>query len=63
MLDGTAGRHRVALRSRAISGAAPFFSTLAACLSLIVIHWVSSYFTEASATLSALTDGHATILI
>ena len=63
VMDGTAGRHRVALMSRAISGTAPFFSTLAACLSLIVIHWVLSYFTEASPTLSALTKGHATILI
>lgn len=45
------------------SGTVPFFSTLAACLSLIVIHWVLSYFTEASPTLSALTKGHATILI
>ena len=49
--------------SRAISGTAPFFASLAAALSLIVIHWLLSYFTEASPMLSALTKGHDTILI
>lgn len=49
--------------SRAISGTAPFFASLAAALSLIVIHWLLSYFTETSPTLSALTKGHDTILI
>lgn len=51
------------LASRAISGTAPFFSTLAATFTLIATHWLISYFTETSRTLSDLTKGHDTVLI
>jgi uncharacterized membrane protein YcaP (DUF421 family) len=49
--------------SRAISGTAPFIASLAAAFSLIVIHWVLSYFTESWPALSYLTKGHDTLLI
>jgi uncharacterized membrane protein YcaP (DUF421 family) len=49
--------------SRAISGTAPFISSLAAAFSLIAIHWVLSYFTESSPALSYLTKGRDTLLI
>ncbi len=32
--------------SRAISGTAPFFASLAAALSLVAIHWLLSYLAE-----------------
>jgi uncharacterized membrane protein YcaP (DUF421 family) len=49
--------------SRAISGTAPFVASLAGTLVLILTHWIISYFTEGSPTLSALTKGHDTVLV
>jgi uncharacterized membrane protein YcaP (DUF421 family) len=49
--------------SRAITGSAPFGSTLAGSFVLIVVHWVMSYLTERSPGLSRLTKGAATTLV
>jgi uncharacterized membrane protein YcaP (DUF421 family) len=49
--------------SRAVSGNAPFFGSLAAALLFILIHWVISYFTESSRSLSYLVKGHDTVLV
>lgn len=49
--------------SRAISGTAPFFASLAATFVLIAAHWVISYFTETWPALSYLTKGYDTVLI
>jgi uncharacterized membrane protein YcaP (DUF421 family) len=49
--------------SRAISGTAPFVASLAATFTLVVTHWVISYFTECSPALSYLVKGHDTVLI
>ena len=49
--------------SRAISGTAPFFASLAAAFMLIVMHWIISYFTMDSKTLGDLTKGHDTLII
>jgi uncharacterized membrane protein YcaP (DUF421 family) len=49
--------------SRAISGTAAFFASLAATFVLIAIHWVLSYFTESWPALSDLTKGRDTILV
>ena len=51
------------ISSRAISGTAPFFPSLAGTLVLVVVHWIVSYFTKDSKFLSYLTKGRATILI
>ncbi len=51
------------IASRAISGTAPFVASLAGTFILIVVHWLISYFTEASPTLSYLTKGHDTVVI
>jgi len=51
------------LASRAISGTAPFFASLAATLILILMHWVISYLSESSSALSNLVKGHDTLLI
>jgi uncharacterized membrane protein YcaP (DUF421 family) len=49
--------------SRAISGTAPFVASLVAALTLIVTHWVLSYLTVGSPTLSYLTKGHDTVVV
>jgi uncharacterized membrane protein YcaP (DUF421 family) len=49
--------------SRAISGTAPFVASLAATLTLIITHWVLSFLTVGSPTLSYLTKGHDTVII
>jgi uncharacterized membrane protein YcaP (DUF421 family) len=51
------------LASRAISGTAPFIASLAGTLVLILIHWIISYFTRSSQTLSDLVKGHDTPLV
>ena len=51
------------LASRGISGNAPFIASLAATGTLIFLHWVLSYYTEDSPTLSYLVKGHDTVLI
>jgi uncharacterized membrane protein YcaP (DUF421 family) len=51
------------IASRAISGTAPFFSSLAGTLVLIVVHWVISYITQNSPFLSYLTKGTDTVLV
>ena len=51
------------LASRAVSGTAPFVATLAATFIFIVVHWLISYFSESSPTLSFLVKGHDTRLI
>lgn len=51
------------LSSRAVSGTAPFVATLIATFIFIVLHWLLSYFSESSATLSFLVKGHDTVLI
>jgi uncharacterized membrane protein YcaP (DUF421 family) len=51
------------LASRAISGTAPFFSSLAATFTMIAAHWLISYFTESSEALSNLIKGRDTLLI
>ena len=51
------------LASRAVSGTAPFFPTLAGTFVFVLIHWVLSYFTESSNSFSRLIKGHDTILV
>jgi uncharacterized membrane protein YcaP (DUF421 family) len=51
------------ISSRAISGTAPFFPSLAGTFVLIVVHWIVSYLTKDSKFLSYLTKGTATTLI
>jgi hypothetical protein len=51
------------ISSRAVSGTAPFFASLAAAFSLIAVHWVLSYFTESWPALSYLAKGRDTVLI
>jgi uncharacterized membrane protein YcaP (DUF421 family) len=49
--------------SRAISGTAPFVSSLAGTCVLIMIHWLISRVTSSSIFLSFLTKGRDTVLI
>jgi uncharacterized membrane protein YcaP (DUF421 family) len=51
------------ISSRAISGTAPFFPSLAGTFVLILAHWIVSYLTKDSKFLSYLTKGRATIVI
>jgi uncharacterized membrane protein YcaP (DUF421 family) len=51
------------IASRAISGTAPFFASLAGTFVLIAVHWLISYLTETSPALSYLVKGHDTLLI
>ena len=51
------------LSSRAVSGTAPFVATLVATFIFIAVHWLISYFSEGSSTLSSLVKGHDTELI
>lgn len=51
------------ISSRAISGTAPFGSSLAATFVLISMHWVISYFTKDWPALGTLLKGHDTVLI
>jgi uncharacterized membrane protein YcaP (DUF421 family) len=51
------------IASRAISGTAPFFPSMAGSLMLIGMHWLISYITRDSKTLGALIKGHDTLLV
>jgi len=51
------------IASRAISGTAPFFASLAGTLVIVAAHWAISFFTRDSALLSYITMGRATVLI
>jgi uncharacterized membrane protein YcaP (DUF421 family) len=51
------------IASRAISGTAPFIPSLAGTFVLILFHWVASYFSSNSPTLSYLIKGQNTLLI
>jgi uncharacterized membrane protein YcaP (DUF421 family) len=51
------------IASRAISGAAPFFSSLAGTFVLILVHWVISYITRNSSFLRYVTKGTDTVLV
>jgi uncharacterized membrane protein YcaP (DUF421 family) len=51
------------ISSRAISGKAPFFASLAGTFVLILMHWVISYFARDSEFLSYLVQGTDTVLI
>jgi uncharacterized membrane protein YcaP (DUF421 family) len=51
------------ISSRAISGTAPFVSSLAGTFVLILIHWLISYFARNSKLLSFLAKGTDTVLI
>ena len=51
------------IASRAISGTAPFFASLAGTFVLILVHWIISYLTRDWPSLGALIKGHDTILI
>jgi uncharacterized membrane protein YcaP (DUF421 family) len=51
------------IASRAISGTAPFFSSLAGAFVLILVHWIISYLTRGSPLLSYLIKGKDTVLI
>ena len=51
------------IASRAISGTAPFFASLAGTFVLILVHWVISYLTEDSPAVGAILKGHDTVLI
>lgn len=51
------------ISSRAISGTAPFFPSLAGTFVLILFHWVISYFARDSSFLSHLVKGKDTVLI
>jgi uncharacterized membrane protein YcaP (DUF421 family) len=49
--------------SRAISGTAPFFSSLIAVAILIAIHWIISLISRDSPSFSSLINGNPTVLI
>jgi len=51
------------ISSRAISGTAPFFASLAGTFALVLVHWVISYFSRNSKFLSRLAKGTDTVLI
>jgi uncharacterized membrane protein YcaP (DUF421 family) len=51
------------ISSRAISGTAPFFASLAGTFTLILVHWIISYFSQHSKLLSYLVKGTDTILV
>jgi uncharacterized membrane protein YcaP (DUF421 family) len=51
------------ISSRAISGTAPFLSSLAGTFVLILVHWIVSYVTQSSAFLGHIIKGTDTILI
>jgi uncharacterized membrane protein YcaP (DUF421 family) len=51
------------IASRAISGTAPFVASLAATLTLVLVHWVVSFFTRDSRSLSFLLKGQDTVII
>jgi uncharacterized membrane protein YcaP (DUF421 family) len=51
------------IASRAISGTAPFVASLAGTFVLIAAHWLISYVTRSSPTLSFLIKGHDTVII
>lgn len=51
------------IASRAISGTAPFFPSLAGTFVLVLVHWIISYLTEDSAALGAILKGHDTVII
>jgi uncharacterized membrane protein YcaP (DUF421 family) len=51
------------IASRAISGTAPFIASLAGTFVLVAIHWLISFLTESSLTLSYLIKGHDTLII
>lgn len=51
------------IASRAISGTAPFISSLAGTFVLVLVHWVISYVTRDSSLLSYVIKGKDTILI
>jgi uncharacterized membrane protein YcaP (DUF421 family) len=51
------------LASRGVSGTAPFIATLAATLMFVIVHWLISYLSVRSPTLSDLVKGNDTILI
>lgn len=51
------------IASRAISGTAPFLPSMAGSLTLIVMHWLISYFAKDSSALENLIKGHATMLV
>src|SRR5215475_4402592 len=49
--------------SRAVSGTAPFVATLVGTFVFIIMHWLLSFFSLRSPTLSSLVKGHDTTLI
>jgi uncharacterized membrane protein YcaP (DUF421 family) len=51
------------IASRAISGTAPFFGSLAGAFTLVLVHWVISYITQDSALFSYVVKGKDTVLI
>ena len=51
------------LASRSVSGTAPFIATLAATLVFVLVHWLISFLSVRSATLSFLVKGNDTLLI
>jgi len=51
------------IASRAISGTAPFFESLAGTGALMAAHWVVSFFARDSQLVSSITMGHETVLI
>lgn len=51
------------IASRAVSGTAPFLSSMAGSLTLIGMHWLLSYFSKDSNTLGALIKGRTTLLV
>ena len=51
------------IASRAISGTAPFFASLAGTFVLILMHWVISYYSRSSKRLSYLVKGTETTVI
>jgi uncharacterized membrane protein YcaP (DUF421 family) len=51
------------IASRAISGTAPFFASLAGTFMLVLVHWIISYFTEDSPVLGSILKGHDTVLV
>ena len=51
------------IASRAISGTAPFFSSLAGTFVLILVHWIISWLAQSSPLLSYIAKGTDTVLI
>jgi uncharacterized membrane protein YcaP (DUF421 family) len=49
--------------SRAISGTAPFFASLAGTATLVAVHWLVALFSRESRSINSLVKGRSTLLV